>query len=83
MEPNKDLLKLLDIKTGVNYAPLPESPSLRERLATFIGLGKDTAYCDIAELFVDIASEFLEKVKNQTKLSQFKRERVSLINGAR
>jgi len=70
MEPNDDLLKLLKLETGVNYAPLPESNSLREGLAEFIGLGKDTGYCDIAARLVDIASDFLANVQSRTRVSR-------------
>jgi hypothetical protein len=78
MVPDDKLLECLKIETGVNYAPLPESDSLREGLAAFIGLGKDTAYCDIAEQFVDIASNFLVNVQSRTKLSPVKRGGASL-----
>jgi hypothetical protein len=44
MEPDEELLRLLKLETGVNYAPLPESHSLQEGLAASIGLGKDAAY---------------------------------------
>lgn len=78
MEPNEDLLKLLKLETGVNYAPLPESDSLREGFACFIGLGKDTGYCDIAARFVDIASDFLANVQSRTRVSQVQWGPVSL-----
>jgi len=78
MEPNEDLLELLKLETGVSYAPLPESDSLREGFAGFIGLGKDTDYCEIAARFVDIASDFLANAQNRTKLSQVKRGPASL-----
>ena len=72
MEPSEDLLKWLNIETGVNYAPLPESDSLREGFAAFIGLEKGTTYCDIVDRFVDIASDFLANVQSRTKLSRVK-----------
>jgi hypothetical protein len=78
MEPDEKLLRLLQLETGVNYAPLPESDSLRKGFADFIGLGKDADYCDIAERFVDIASDFLAKLKSRTKLSKVKWSAVSL-----
>lgn len=77
IEPNDKLLDKLNIETGVNYAPLPESNSLREGLAEFIGLGKDTGYCDIAARFVDIASGFLANVQSRTRLSRVQPGRVS------
>ncbi len=94
MEPDEDLLNLLTLpiqedrcgkKIKVYYAPLPESGPLREGFATFLGLEKDTDYCDIAKRFVDIAINFLEKVRmqNRTKLSQVKRGKVSLTDFAR
>jgi hypothetical protein len=72
MEPGEDLLKWLNLETGVNYAPLLESDSLREGFATFIGLGKGTTYCDIVDRYVDIASHFLVNVQNRTRLSRVK-----------
>jgi hypothetical protein len=73
MQPNEPLLKLLNLETGVNYARLSESDSLREGLAVFIGLGRDADYCDIAERFVDIADRFLADVQNRTQLSRVRR----------
>ncbi len=72
MKPDEELLKLLNLKTEFTYAPLPESPSLQNALAAFIGLETDAAYCDIAERFVGIASRFLEDVPSRTKLSPVK-----------
>lgn len=77
IEPDKKLLELLQMETGVTYAPLPESDALREGLAAFIALGKDATYCDIAERFVDIARAFLVTVQSQTDLSPVKRSPVS------
>jgi hypothetical protein len=80
MEADEDLLKSLNLeiqeerfgkKKKVNYAPLPESDSLQEGLATFIGFGKDADYCDIAERFIDIAGKFLIDVQSRVKLSPF------------
>lgn len=70
IEPNEDLLKLLKLKTGVKYAPLPESDSLREGFADFIGIAKDTGYCDITTRFIDIASDFLANVNSRTRVSR-------------
>ena len=81
-EPDEDLLQLFKLETGVNYDPLPESDALRKGLANFIGLGKDADYCDIAEMFVDIASDFLSKVRSRTKLSKVKWGAVSLTDFA-
>ena len=78
MEPIDELLNKLNLQTGVNYAPLPESDALREGLAELIGLGKDTGYCDIAVRFVDIASDFLGNVQSRTRVSQVKWGPVSL-----
>lgn len=72
MEPNNELLNLLQLKIGVNYASLPESDALRKGLANFIGLKEDADYCDIAEEFVDIAEFFLLNVKNRTNLCEVK-----------
>ena len=77
-EPESDLLVLLNLETRVNYAPLPESKSLQKGLADFVKLGKDADYCDIAEKFVDIASDFLADVRKRAKVSPVKLGRVSL-----
>ncbi len=71
MQSDKGLLELLSLETGVNYAPLPESDTLRKKLAVFIGLGEDADYCDIAEQFVDKASGLLTKVQSRIKLGRF------------
>ena len=83
MEPNEMLLQLLNLETGVNYASLPESNSLQEGLAIFIGLEKNTDYCDISMRFVDIVSDFLVDVKNQKNISHVKWGRVSFTDFAR
>ena len=54
MVPDEQLLKLLQLETGVNYTFLSESDALQEGFANFIGLGNDADYCDIADRFVDI-----------------------------
>ena len=72
------LLELLKLETEVNYAPLPESEDLRKGLADFIGLEKNTGYCDIADKFVDITSDFLVEVQSRSKLSHVKWGPVSL-----
>jgi hypothetical protein len=77
MVPDKKLSNLLHLETGVNYAFLPESDAVWEKLANFIGLEKDADYCDIAERFVDIASDFLAKLESRTKLSKVKWDAVS------
>ena len=79
MEPDNDLLKFLNLETGDDYARLPESPALREGLATSVGLGKDAGYCDIVGRFVDIASGFLAQAQSHTKARPFKRVPTSLI----
>jgi hypothetical protein len=75
--PAEDLKQLLDLPK-VNYAALPESSLLRERLAVFIGLGENVTYCDVAERFVDIAVSFLRKVKGQATLSRIKPQIIML-----
>lgn len=77
MEPDEKLLKLLKLETGVNYLPLPESHKLQKGLAAFIDLGKDAAYCDIVERFVDIAIGFLADVPRQVNVSPVKKGTVS------
>jgi hypothetical protein len=77
IEPIDELLNKLNLQTGVNYAPLPESDALREGLAELIGLGKDTGYCDITTRFVDIASDFLANVQSRTRISRVQPGRVS------
>jgi hypothetical protein len=78
MEPEKKLLQLLRLGTHVKYAAIPESNSLREALGRFVGLGKDAAFCDIAEQFVGEASDYVDAVQRKTTLSTIKWERVSL-----
>ena len=72
MQPKEKLLRLLELETDVNYASLPESDALREALGCFIGLGKDAAFSDIAERFVDEASSFLDAVRRNVTLSPIK-----------
>lgn len=57
---------------------VPESNSLLEGLGTFVGLGKDAAFCDIAERFVDKASDYLQAVKRKVTLSSIKWPPLSL-----
>lgn len=83
MEPDDKLLECLNLETGVNYAPIPESRSLQEALAVSIGLEKDASYYDIAEQFVEIAHSFLDDVQNKTKLSRVKPHKVSATVFAR
>jgi hypothetical protein len=78
MMPDEKLLKLLQLPTGVNYASLSESDALQEGFANFLGLGNDADYCDIADRFVDLASDFLAIVKSQTTLCEVKWGAVSL-----
>lgn len=78
MEPNNELLKLLNLETGVPYDTLPNSDDLRKGLADLVGLEEDADYPDIAERFVNITYEFLEGVQNRTKLSPIKRSPASL-----
>jgi hypothetical protein len=75
---HRNLLKKLQLESEGNYAPLPESDSLRKGLANFIGIGDEAGYCDIAEQFVDIASDFMVEVKSLTKLSKVERKAVSI-----
>jgi hypothetical protein len=83
-KPTEELLELLELlkelrpESERNYASLPESVSLRKRLAISIGLGDEAGYCDIAERFVDIASDFVAEVKSRTVLSKVKSSAVSL-----
>jgi hypothetical protein len=83
LEPDESLLKWLKLKTGVDYAQLPESHSLQEGLAVLVGLGKDATYCDTAERFVDKASAFLADARKLTNVSRVKREPMSLTDFAR
>jgi hypothetical protein len=72
--PSKELLKLLRLETGVNYAELSQSRRLQEGLAVFIGLHKDAGYSDITERFLDLADRFLKEVaqSDKTKISKVK-----------
>jgi hypothetical protein len=78
LAPDEDLLNLLHLEIGVNYASLPESDALREGFAKFLGLSDDADYCDIAERFVDISNTFITTVKSMTKLSKVKWGAISL-----
>ena len=78
MKPDPKLLVLLNTKSRVKYAPLPESNLLQEELAVFVGLEKDVAFYDIAEKFVNSASNFLADIEKGAKLSPVKLGRVSL-----
>lgn len=77
-EPNEKLLSLLNLETGVRYAPLPESIDLCKGLAALAGLKEDASYCDITERLVDIASHFVESVKDRIPLSRVERRPVLL-----
>jgi hypothetical protein len=78
MVPDKKLVEWLKIEMGVNYAPLPESDLLREGLAVFIGLNQDATYCDIAERFLSVATDFLLSIESRTELSEVRRGYASL-----
>jgi hypothetical protein len=78
MEPDEKLLALLGLGSDVNYAPLPESNALREALGIFVGLGKDAAFYEIAERFVDEAANHLNDIQRRVTLSSIKRGRVSI-----
>jgi hypothetical protein len=78
MEPDDELLRLLQLETGVPYASLPESVDLREGFADFLGLDREADYCDIADRFVDIVSDFLVEVTNCARPSHIKWGKVSL-----
>lgn len=82
VKPDVKLLKLLNLPSEwpkkKNYAPLPESSSLQEAFAVFVGLGKDADYCDITERFVESVNEFLEGLKSRTKVRPFEKRLVSL-----
>ncbi len=60
-----------------SYASLPESSSLQEAFAVFVGLGRDADYCDITERFVESVNEFLEGLKHRTKVRPFERRLAS------
>lgn len=76
--PEKKLLAWLEIEAGIKYASLPESDSLREGLAVFIGLSKSATYCDIAERFLGVATDFLLSIESGTRLSEVHWGHVSL-----
>ena len=75
-QPDEELLKHLKLPVNrpepliVGYMPLPESNCFREGLAVSVNLQKDADYCDIAEKFVELANQFLEDVRQNTKLSR-------------
>jgi len=75
------LLKHLNLKLGVNYAPLAESQDLRTGLAASLGLRNDAGYTDIAEELLARAHSFLtdvEKKNPRLVLSPIKKGAVSL-----
>jgi hypothetical protein len=76
--PDNDLLKHLKLGLRRNYAPLPESACLRERLAASLNLEKDADYCTIAEELLKRADCFLAEVKQQPGLCKVKWGAVSL-----
>ena len=77
-EPDDELLELLQLETGVNYLPLPDSNDLREGLAVLVGLEKDAEYCDITERFLDVVDLFVADVKRKANLSRVKPRYASL-----
>lgn len=73
--PDKCLLERLGLDASRNYAPIPESPTLKERLAAFLDLRDSAGYCDIADELVARVDRFLAEVKaQQPVLSPVKRE---------
>ena len=76
--PSRDLLQLLRLDANANYARLAESDALREKLAVLIGLEAGADYCEIADRFVDVASEFVSGVQKHVKLSPIRRGPISL-----
>jgi hypothetical protein len=82
-QPSEALLELLNLETGVSYAPLPESDALQEGLALFISLEKGADYCDIAETFLDVIDLFLADVKRKNQISQVKWGGASLTDFVR
>lgn len=75
-EPDENLLKQLNLPLKpigpmlVGYAPLSESDIFREGLAISVNLAGDTDYCTIAEAFVNLVDQFLNKVRQETNLAQ-------------
>ena len=72
-QPDKQLLKHLNLALTVKYASLPESRCFRAGLATSLNLTKDADYCEIADellhrvdrLFADVRKTApLRKIKN-------------------
>ena len=85
-EPDEVLLRHLGLPTVdqlkppiVGYMPLPESDCFQEGLATSINLPKDADYCAIAEKFVELANQFLEDVRQNTRVSRIT-GKASLLN---
>jgi len=68
-DPSRELLQLLKLDANANYARLAESDALRGGLAVLIGLEAGADYCEIAERFVDIASDFISDVQKHVELS--------------
>jgi hypothetical protein len=83
--PDEKLLRHLGLPTAqelkppiVGYMPLPESACFREGLASSISLPKDSDYCSIAEEFVELARQFLEKVLQSTRAARVIPGRISM-----
>lgn len=75
--PDVDLLRHLHLDRRRNYASLPESNAVRERLAKSVRLRTNADYCDIAEEMLRRA-RFLKDVAGQPGLSRVKPGRLSL-----
>jgi hypothetical protein len=76
--PDEDLLQHLKLPLTRNYAVLPDSRSVREKLADSLGLDKDADYCEITEELLNRADSFLGSVRQRPGLSEVKWGRLSL-----
>lgn len=73
-KPDDKLKKSLGLSMNVQYAPLDASDDVQKGFAKLLGLSEDAVYSEIAEKFIDIATDFLAEVKREkaTVLSEIK-----------
>lgn len=68
MEPDDALLESLKMDNSLNYCEIFESQKFQEGLAKFIGLERDSDFCQIVERYLNIAKDFIKEVADQNEL---------------
>lgn len=78
-KPKRELLEALHLHLDpkANYRELNQSPALCDAFCSFLGLGVEAQYKDVARSYVDIAETFLNAVRTNTPLRHRKGGRVS------